>query len=82
MSLILNRSTDLDNQTLWVAAELDEEKSRSRQLYLGLDVNGAIKAAVDAGYDRAEVVARAEGVLERIRNEAKLNDAIAAAPAN
>lgn len=63
--LYLNRCVDLDNDAIWVAVDLDKEKSRCRQLYCGKDVNGAVKAIVSAGMKRADAEAEVRRILNR-----------------
>lgn len=68
----INRSTDLRNDTVWVAIDHDEETQRCRQLYLGTDVNGAVKAAIEAGLPREDAIAAANAALSR----REVNDAV------
>jgi hypothetical protein len=63
--IYINRSTDLEKDSFWVAAELNEETRRCRQLYLGKDVNGAVAAAVAAGLPKQEAISMAETAKAR-----------------
>jgi hypothetical protein len=74
-NVFMNRSKDADNEVLWVARKFDPETSRSEQLYLGGDVNGAIEAAIKNGVGRDEAVKEAQAILARA-NKSKIVDTI------
>ena len=71
--IYVKRSVDIEKDVLWVAAELNEETRRGRQLYLGKDVNGAVNAAVAAGMPRLDAEAQARSEVERCQSDA-IND--------
>lgn len=72
--IYINRCVDMKNGVVWVAGDLNEETRRVRGLYTGGDVNGAIKAAVDAGMDKDCAIVEAKRVLSRSLES--LNDTI------
>lgn len=70
--ITIKRSTDIHRDVCWVTHRMEE--ARCFQLYLGTDVNGAIKAATEAGMSREQAVAMATAEINRRDH----NDVIAA----
>ncbi len=63
--ILIKRSVDINKDVAWVAHDLDKEKRRCTQLYVGTDVNGAIKAAIAAGMSQQDAVFLAQSEIKR-----------------
>lgn len=63
--IAIKRSKDCHGHVAWLATRQVPEESRSYQLYLGSDVNGAINAAIGAGMASCDAIAAAKAEVAR-----------------
>ncbi len=68
--IYIKRSIDSNRDVTWIASDFDEEAYRSRILYAGRDVNGAVKAAVAAGMPNTQACCKAQAEINRCNLQA------------